>query len=61
MRHLIIVIGILALLGVTSRSANACSCGGGGSPCEAYGSAAAVFVGTPITARSNDLRAETKR
>jgi hypothetical protein len=61
MRHLIIVLGILGLLGVTSRSATACSCGGSGSPCEAYGSAAAVFVGTPISARSNEPRSRDQK
>jgi len=36
---------ILVLLFLPA-SASACSCGGGGEPCQAYGSAAAVFVGT---------------
>jgi hypothetical protein len=39
---------------VASRTAHACSCLRPGTPCESYGSAAAVFVGTPISVREAD-------
>lgn len=55
MRHLIVLIGACALLGVFSSTANACSCAGPPSPCESYGSAAVVFVGT-----ATGLRAEPR-
>jgi len=33
-------------------NALACSCGGGGSPCDNFGRASAVFVGTAISLRT---------
>src|ERR1051326_1835464 len=37
---------------LAGRSAEACSCAGGSSPCHEYGRVAAVFVGTPIAVRT---------
>src|SRR5207302_269465 len=34
------------------KSAQACSCAGGASPCQEYGTASAVFVGMPISVRT---------
>jgi len=48
MRKLILLIGSLAVLGLVTPVANACSCIGPRTPCEAFGTAAAVFVGTAI-------------
>lgn len=50
MRRLILLIGALVVLGLVTPIANACSCMEPGAPCEAYGTAAAVFVGTAIRA-----------
>ena len=51
MRYLILFISLLSLLMLVSTTANACTCIGPSSPCESYGSAGAVFVGTPISVR----------
>jgi hypothetical protein len=48
MRKLILLIGSLAVLGLVTPVVNACTCIGPRTPCEAYGTAAAVFVGTAI-------------
>ena len=49
MRSITILVGILFVITLASVNANACSCVSPRSPCEAYGSAAAVFVGTVIS------------
>lgn len=54
MRSLIVIAAIAVLFAVLTPSANACSCGSPGLPCEAYGAAAAVFVGTPISIRQTN-------
>lgn len=54
MRYLIVLISLVVWLGVMAPSAQACSCGGSGPPCESYGSASAVFVGTVIGTREMD-------
>lgn len=51
MRRLIVVIAVLCWLGVMPSLAQACSCAGPGTPCDSYGSAAAVFAGTVIGIR----------
>jgi hypothetical protein len=52
MRYLNSVVGVAVIVMVFSvTDAFGCSCGGGGTPCEDYGRAAAVFVGTPIASR----------
>jgi Carboxypeptidase regulatory-like domain len=50
MRQLILLIVGFALFGFVTSVANACTCIGPRTPCEAYGTAAAVFVGTAISA-----------
>jgi 5-hydroxyisourate hydrolase-like protein (transthyretin family) len=54
MRSLIVLIGVLVLCGVVSPTANACTCARPGTPCESYGAATAVFVGTATSAREAD-------
>lgn len=64
MRSVVALLGILIVVSLSSQTVNACSCSGQGTPCESYGHAAAVFVGTAIAVRRNeppkqgDLRAE---
>jgi hypothetical protein len=53
MRYLKSVVGLAVIVMVFSvTNAFGCFCGGGGAPCEDYGRAAAVFVGTPIALRT---------
>lgn len=55
MRHLIFLLWIVNVLALTHQTANACTCGtGGGSPCDSYGSASAVFVGTVVGVRDKE-------
>lgn len=61
MRHLIVVAGILALLTFVSPAAHACTCGGTGGPCESYGTAAAVFVGTAVNSYDIKLKESDPR
>lgn len=51
MRSSIILTVCLLLFGFAVESVQACSCIGPRMPCDAYGSAAAVFVGTPVSVR----------
>lgn len=51
MRYLIVVIAVLGWLTVASSVARACSCMAPGTPCESYGTANAVFVGTAVSVR----------
>ncbi len=60
------VICVLSLLFVMlcAESVAACSCGGGGAPCEAYGKASAVFVGTVTSIKqrkTESVEVERKR
>jgi hypothetical protein len=48
MRYVIMLVAVLGWIVVMTPRAEACSCGGGGTPCDAFGSAAAVFAGTVI-------------
>jgi hypothetical protein len=52
MRYVNSIVGVALIVMVFSVKAFACFCGGGGTPCEDYGRAAAVFVGTPIAMRT---------
>jgi hypothetical protein len=61
MRWILLLVAVFAFLTVGVQSANACSCGGGGAPCESYGGAAAVFVGTVIGYSENRLPKEVAR
>lgn len=51
MRPVVLLLGILIVVSLASQTANACSCGGPGAPCESYGAASAVFAGTVISTR----------
>ena len=54
MRHLVLSLGFVVLLGAAYQTAKACTCAGSGSPCDSYGSAAAVFVGTVVSVREKE-------
>ena len=49
MRSVISLLGVLITLLFASANVSACTCGSTGTPCESFGSASAVFVGTPIS------------
>ncbi len=51
MRYLIVVIAVVGWLTVTTSVVQACSCITPGTPCESYGTASAVFVGTAVSVR----------
>ena len=53
MRSFVLPLGVLIVLFLTSPTANACSCGDGGTPCNSFGTASAVFAGTVIGVREN--------
>jgi protocatechuate 3,4-dioxygenase beta subunit len=59
---MICIVGV-ALFVMMFSVANAlgCSCMGPGTPCQAYGSASAVFVGTAIAVRTAERTADTDR
>ncbi len=52
MKSLFIATAIVGLLVVSAGKAHACSCAGSKVPCQAYGEASAVFVGTVIESRT---------
>ncbi len=54
MRSVVLLFGVVILLSFASQTVTACSCGGPGTPCESFGSAAAVFVGTVTGVRENE-------
>jgi Carboxypeptidase regulatory-like domain len=55
MRYVNSIVGVALIVMVFSvTNAFGCTCGGGGAPCEDYGRAAAVFVGTPISVRTGE-------
>ena len=53
MRSITLLIGILITLLLANSAVSACSCAGGNPPCESFGSASAVFVGTPVSVGEN--------
>ncbi|HEU0251536.1 MAG TPA: carboxypeptidase regulatory-like domain-containing protein, partial [Pyrinomonadaceae bacterium] len=55
MRRVIVLIGIAALFGVLAPQVEACSCAPRSMPCESYGLASAVFVGTVQSVRDAEL------
>jgi Tissue inhibitor of metalloproteinase len=63
MRYLIVLMAVFGWLTITSSVAQACSCLTPGTPCESYGTADAVFVGTvvsvqdPQSSKSGDVNA----
>lgn len=52
MRYLVVVMAVVGWLTVTSLAVQACSCFQVGTPCESYGTASAVFVGTAVSVRT---------
>lgn len=52
---------VLLLVILSATSAEACSCAGGASPCQEYGRASFVFVGTPIAVRTVERTATGDR
>ena len=55
MRRVLVFFGIVIVFSLASSTAMACMCGGGGgTPCEGYGKAAAVFVGTVTGVRESE-------
>ena len=56
MRRVLVFFGIVIVYSLASSAAMACLCGGGGgvTPCEGYGKAAAVFVGTVTGVRESE-------
>ena len=62
MRYLKSIVGAAVIVMVFSvTNAFGCFCNGGGTPCEDYGKAAAVFVGTPISLRTVERSAMSNR
>lgn len=59
MRHLIVFIGVFGLLVVFGPGVNACTCARPGTPCESYGGADAVFVGT-VTGVRKETRSKNE-
>src|ERR1700752_2447830 len=51
MRSVVLLPGIVLVVLLAGPIVNACTCGGGGAPCESYGTASAVFAGTVIGER----------
>src|SRR5262245_47388359 len=51
MRRLVLLFAVVIVLAASAHGVFACMCGGGGSPCDSYGSASAVFVGTVVSVR----------
>lgn len=59
MRRLFIATSIVSLLTLSAAKAFACSCAGELVPCQAYGQASAVFVGTVIEIRTITIKRNT--
>lgn len=57
MRRVLVFFGIVIVFSLAGRNAIACSCGDSGTPCESFGKAAAVFVGTVTGVRESAPRA----
>jgi hypothetical protein len=65
MRRVLVFFGIVIVFSFASRAVMACSCMNPGTPCESYGKAAAVFVGTVTgvrdTERAKDVNERRKQ
>jgi hypothetical protein len=59
MRRVLVFFGIVIVFSLAGRNAMACSCMNPGTPCEGYGKAAAVFVGT-VTGVRDTQRPQAK-
>lgn len=53
MRRVVLLLAVVTVVLLVTPPAYACSCGGGGAPCESFGTAAAVFAGAVIGVREN--------
>ena len=54
MRRVLVFFGIVIVFSLAGRNATACTCKKPGTPCEGYGKAAAVFVGTVTGVRDSE-------
>jgi hypothetical protein len=54
MRHLIVFVGVLGLFAIFGPGVDACTCARRATPCESYGAAGAVFVGTVTGVRTEN-------
>lgn len=54
MRTVVLLFGIVIVFSFAGQTAKACSCLSPGTPCESYGRAAAVFVGTVTGVRTSE-------
>ena len=61
MRTLIVLLGLVITFSLAAYNVNACSCGSAGTPCESFGSADAVFVGTVVSMKENERPKQTDR
>jgi hypothetical protein len=61
MRSVVALLGILIVVSLSSQTANACTCAAKGTPCDSYGLARAVFVGTVVAVRENERPKQTDR
>lgn len=59
-RSLLLTLACLFVVLVSAGRADACSCAGSGTPCAAFGSASAVFVGTVTDARQRKFEPKEK-
>ena len=59
MRRVLVFLGIAIVFSLASRNAMACTCAAAATPCEGFGTAAAVFVGT-VTGVRDTARAQAK-
>jgi len=58
MRQVVLLLGLVITFALASSNVNACTCAGSGTPCESFGSADAVFVGTAVSAHENERKKE---
>jgi len=60
MRQVVVLLGLIITFALASATVNACTCAGSDTPCESFGSADAVFVGTAVSARDNERKKENR-
>jgi hypothetical protein len=61
MRSVVVVFVVVITFSCAAYSVSACSCAGPGAPCESFGSADAVFVGTAVSAKDNERPKQADR
>ena len=59
MRRVLVFLGVAIVFALAGKDAFACSCMAPGTPCEAYGKATAVFVGTVTGVRDSQVQQAT--